>query len=261
MRWITAIVLLAGGTTCLAGQSDAPSYRVGQVWEDTPARVEMSIAVQTADLAPARLVSLASDLKQRYVDRKEIFVMVFDNLAAAKSYISSTRGDQVGKPLPDWPSHLHARYIRWPARREEFVVLMPLGASRESATRINLPATTLPPCRLAVAGRCLLTLDRVTYPSRSVKAGQACAIRLEAVIGQDGKVTRVRASGPEAQTGALAETAARNLKSWCFTPSASETPFQITYDYRLDLPDSLQDRPVVRFQLPERVEIREVSLK
>ena len=266
MKWTIFVFLGLSAWTCVAAECRAPRYRKGHVWEDSPATLMMNISIQTRDFAPERLVCLAEALKQRYSRKhREILIYVFSSYPAAKNYTKILVGDSVGKPPIDWGAQHHATYSFNNANEgKDHVTIFP-NESREFSTKIDLPAKILPPCTLALAGRCLLTLDRVWYPWDAWKVGYSGTVTIEGVIDEDGRMKDIKVAGAAAPPGEaqsiLNQAALQNLISWRLEPANRQDPIRITYDYECDPSLGPPNRPLIRYDLPHRIEIRGRKVK
>lgn len=248
--------------TSAAAECRVPSYRVGHVWEDTPSSIMANVSIRLSDFVPAQLVCLAESLKRRYTDRKEIDISILSSLDAARRFTMPLIGDWVDRPYVNPTAQLYAKYHRDVDKREEFVMVGPVG-NRNPVQRIDLPAVSIPPCMLQVASRCLLAVDRATleyYPGTAWKAKVSAAITLEGVIDRGGRVQKVKTVGaptsPNIIENLLLQAARRNLKTWRFEPAHRQDSLRITYDYRVDPSAPSSGIPAFRFDLPHRVEIR-----
>lgn len=266
MKWTLLVFLGLSAWTCVAAECRAPRYRKGHVWEDSPATLMMNISIQMRDFAPERLVCLAEALKQRYSKKhKELLIYVFSSFDSAKHFTKPLVGDWVGTPPIDWESQLHATYSFNTDRGEDRVTISPYGNNREFSTKIDLPAEILPPCTLALGGRCLLTMDRVWYPWDAWKVGYSGTVTIEGVIDEDGRMKDIKVAGaavpPDEAQSILNQEALQNLRSWHFEPANRQDPIRITYDYECDPSLGPPNRPLIRFDLPHRIEIRGRKVK
>ena len=254
-----AVLLVFVLRTCIAADCPVPSYREGHVWEDSPSSIMMNISLSLNDFAPARVVCLAAALKRRYSGRKQISIFMFSTYDGAKKYDVPFSGDSP-KPRINWSLQEHGSYSFDAAKGEEAVYIMPFGDQfRTFNTRINLPATSIPPCTLEIAGRCLLALSRIEYPWEALKARSSGTVTLEAVIARDGRVTHVRKVGgvSKEQEGELllAGSALQNLRDWRFEAVPKEDSIQIAFSYMIE--DSGNPGTwSFQFDLPRKVDIR-----
>jgi hypothetical protein len=243
---------------CLAADCQAPAYREGHVWEDSPSTIMMNISLQMSDFAPNRLICLAGVLKHKYSDRKEILVFMFSSYEAAKNFTAPLYGDSF-KHRVNWSLWEHGSYSFDADKGEEMVYVMPFGeAYRSFNTVIKLPVTSIPPCRLEIASRCLLALNAIDYPWNTLKTRRSGAVTLEAAIARDGTITAVKSAGagPSGQEQAsLINAAIQNLKSWRFETASRRDTIRIVYSFTIDTSGTL-GQPSLQFDLPDKVEIR-----
>lgn len=268
-RWMksaSVLFLALAAWTCATAECRAPAYRTGFVLKDTSSSISMNISIRMNDFAPARLICLAEALRQRYSERREVKILVFSSLAAAKGFKTPTLEGCIGECI-DWSVENHAIYSRNADKGEESITIMPLD-HRDFCTKVDLPAASIPACTLEVAGRCLLAVNKLTlnYPEVAQRAEYFGSVTLEGVIAGDGKVKNIKTvETPVPRSGAqesLEQAALRSLRTWYFEPARQQDAIRITYDYRIDpsLPLS-GGLPVVRFDLPNRVEIRHRPLR
>jgi TonB family protein len=256
------VLFLALSTwTSAAAECRVPSYRTGHVWEDTASSIMVNISIQARDFVPSRLVCLAEALKRRYSDRKEIDILVFGSLAAARRFTMPLIGDWVDSPHVNPTAQLHAKYHRNVDKQEDFVIVGPVG-NRQPVQRIHLPANSTPPCTFQVAGRCLLAIDRETleyYPSAAWRANVSASVTLAGAIDKGGRVTNVKAIEMPASSRTIdliLQAALRNLRTWRFEPAQRRDSLRITYVYRVDPTAPTPGTPMFRLDLPYQVEIR-----
>ena len=228
----------------------------------------MAVSIRLSDFAPARLVCLATALKQRYHDRKSIDVLIFTSFDAARLY-SAVQREYDGKSVKEaqllsrhWQtSQLHGLYSYDAEKHEEYVDIKPWGsdATLPYDTRVMLPVGTVPHCRLEISGRCLLALDDLVYAGETYTAKASGTVTLAGTITRDGKVTRIQVaeaqSVPSGRTEPFVREAVNNLKTWRLEAVPREDTFRITYSYVID--SSLQRGQVdVQLALPSQVTIR-----
>jgi len=284
IRILLACCATLATATGATAQCRTPHYREGMVWEDSESTVLMAVSIPLREFAPARLACLAGALKHRYPGRESITVLIFSSLDAARNY-------HIGQPDMAPPktekqarlmrlrssefqeSQLHGVYSYDARKHEEYVDLGPFGHAGESHgsydTRINLPATEIPPCRMEIDNRCVLALDQIHYPPDALTSRLSGALTLAGTIARSGKITNVSVVGPNgepvAQEGVLANEAIQNLKSWTFEPGPRQDAIRITYSFVIDpslpIPPSYRNNEDVRFALPDQVVIRGNTLK
>jgi hypothetical protein len=233
-------------------------YRDGYALQDTPSSIWINVSLDIGDFAPERIICLASALRKRYADRKQITVVMFSSYEAAKKFRTPYNPDSL-KPGPNWSLENHGLYSNDADKREESVTIMPLGQSRQFSTRIDLPASSAPECVLQLAKRCLLAADRAEYPWAVLKSHDSGSVALEAVVERDGRVTQVRAVGQGADLSAarrgLIDAANRNLRSWRFETGRQPESIQIAFAYTI-AKDETPGKTSVQYDLPRSVQIR-----
>ncbi len=254
-----------------AARCAPPVYREGNVWENTKTAVEMTASIAAADFARPKLVCLAEALRKRYPGRKKIEVLIFSSAEAARSYHGDldvgddpipSSAEPAGRHDAAWAARqLHAVYSYVAAPREEHVTIKPTGYSWDSPedTRITLPVTLMPRCRLELTGRCLLALDDVLYDGQAYASKIAATITVTGIVTPRGLLTDMRVadakSVPPGDADSLTRHTIDNLKSWRLEPASRQDTFRLTYSYAID--SSLRPgEVVVRFGLPNQVTIR-----
>jgi hypothetical protein len=159
---------------------------------------------------------------------------------------------------------MHARYVLDAAKHEEFVEIMPLGASSALGAgaygfRIDLPVAAPPSCGLRIGSRCMIALQQFSYPHEpgSKPSGR---VTLAGTIARDGGVRHVRAvkteSVPAGGGDLLAHAAVQDLSNWRLEPGPREEAIRITYSYVIDRKLQYDDTSLVDFALPNEVTIR-----
>jgi hypothetical protein len=235
-------------------QCRAPHYRVGKINKFAAPAVYLDIAIKQEDFARDKLICLANILQRKY-GGPEISVRIFDSYEAALNYhpmAEYTRNEA------SWQSRQHALYYYNGAKHEEYVLLIPDGlrsAHSSFDTRIDLPLTARPLCRLEIHNRCLLMFDHIGATTESGSG----TVTLTAQIEKSGRVINVRVADPgsitSGQLHALGDFAVRNLKSWRFEQGQNKENLRITYSLeRVD--KALEHGVNVEFLLPERVNIQ-----
>jgi hypothetical protein len=271
-------VLLAAGMAVFAcgpsyAQCVVPTHHNGQVWENSASTVMRAVSLQLQDFSPAKAVCLAAALKARYHDQKSIKILIFSSLDAAWHYsgdidaadsVAASRNARTGvvKRVVGFPEQLHAIYSYDAKKSEEYIMLKPFGLLevQPEDTRIDLPAATLPPCRLAIRGRCVVELDRVAFPNEFAPPERSVTVTLTGTITRSGKMTGVKVveatSVPSQTTAPFVAEAVGNLKTWRLEQSANVNTIRISYRYILDFSVLEPGQSEVRFGLPSRITIR-----
>ena len=194
MRILTAFCLILCSGTGTFAQCRAPQYHVGVTLANSKADLIMSISIPLQQFAPSGLICLATDLKERYRGRNSIIVNIFSSQkAASRSFVLQeyTRADL------EMFAQMHARYVFFADRHEDYLEILPAGAtpSLEAGpygTRIDLPVVSAPHCRLELDNRCLVALEEVVYPYEALKRKVSGVVTLTGLISRSGKVNRVR---------------------------------------------------------------------
>ena len=271
MRAVFAVCALSFAATSAFARCVPPDYRKGNVREDSESTLDMTISIPLTEFAPARLVCLAEALRDRYRDRKNISVLIFSSVEAAKYYHGDMDIAETGAPKnaeearrqdAGWSARqLHGVYSYDAASREEYVTIKPKGyfSDLPTDTQINLPLTATPHCRLELSDRCLLALDDVLYEGQAYKAKIAASVTLTGTITREGSVTGIQVADsksiPQGSAESLTREAINNLKTWRLEPARRQDPVRVTYSYMID--SSLKAGEVdVRFALPKQVTIR-----
>jgi hypothetical protein len=250
------LVVYLCGVPPLYGNCEPPAYREAKSHPNSMSYALVDIAVQPQDLAPERLICLASILKERYRG-SIVSVNIFDSYEAALKY--EPPSSEYTRDTISSASSRHANYFSNPAKHEEYILLIPDGRTPNLDspfnTRIDLPATGKPSCKLQIQGRCLLEFEHIELPG---KQGPG-SVTLTGQINPDGTVSQVAVLDPDANDSSpritLAEFATRNLRSWRFEPSATKDQIKIVYALeRRDIPDT--SGLTVQFALPDRIDLR-----
>jgi hypothetical protein len=213
-------------------------------------------------MEPDRLVCLAKALKYKYRDRGSISVYIFSSYGAAKRYFPFPAVVDFSSVEPlKWARQMHASYFYDVSKGEEYLEVMPLGASQGGIydTRIDLPVVSKPQCRLELNHRCLVALDEITYPTRAVEAKISGLVTLTGTIARDGLMRDIQLVESNVNPGSgreqLVNEALHNLASWQFASGGHRDTVRITYRYILD-PSLTFPGPAVEVALPDQVVIR-----
>lgn len=260
-------------------QCAPPLYRKGQVWEETQSSVLMTVSVALRDFAPSKLVCLARSFREHYPSRKNITIFIFSSREAAMRYMPSppdyvpakSRGQQKLESPTFWFSQLHAFYSYDAEKREEYLDIQPFGSGVGGPydTRINLPTEQTPRCRLEISARCLVELDRISYPDTALNEEISGTVTLTGSLAHSGKIEGIHVAevhvNPAGQKEMLVNEAVRNLNSWRFEPSSAKDSIRITYSYIIDptleIPAPYHRQVDVQLGLPNQVTIRGRSLE
>ena len=237
------------------GACEVPHYRTA--WSHQGSQgVLLKISLRQEDCAPKRLICLAGALKQKYAGRS-VFANIFDSYEAARGWIPAIERTDYTIACQ---SHMHGFYSYDKEKREEYLLIDPDAFVQEVdspfTTRIDLPFTGTPVCKLAVKGRCLLEFDHIE-PAFGEWPAIAGTVTLAASIGRNGVVSNLTVLGVDAEPpegkAALVDRAGGNLRTWRFEPARHTDRLRITYRFK---PSKTAGQGTeVRFALPDEVSI------
>jgi TonB family protein len=269
---ITKSFILAILTAIMAhyalAQCKPPKYREGRIIADSKSEIVMSISMRIEDFAPERLICLAEVMKQRYRDRKSISIIFFSSHNAALIYRASTFNyDPVMKEAE---AQMHGAYLYDKDKQADFVDIYPEGGESginldAFRTKIELPVSSKPQCRLQISNRCLLALNDITYPTEAEKARITGTVTLAGTISRNGKMAGVKIAGTNITLtngkNLLADAALQNLKTWQFEQSKHKDSFRITYSYAINVPAGRTGQLELRPELPNYMHISIIPFK
>lgn len=280
LRFLLAFLCWVGFAASASARCPALQYHKGQVWEDSPSNVFMSVSIPLDDFAPSRLICLAEDFKKRYHDRKSITILIFGSRDAAVRYTPSPPDYAPANGLKEqklqnpnfWRSQLHGFYLYDTDKREDYLDIRPFGSDAEGGpydTRINLQAVEKPVCRLEVSGRCLLALQHISYPDAALSEKVSGTVTLSGSITRGGRIANVKATeihvDPPAKQETLVNEAIQNLETWRVEAKSTQDPIRITYSYVIDpslnIPVAYHRNVDVQLRLPNQITIRGRSLE
>ncbi|HZU26175.1 MAG TPA: energy transducer TonB [Bryobacteraceae bacterium] len=219
----------------------APRYRQALTLADSKSELITNISISPRAFAPTSIICLATALKQRYGVRPRMIISIFASAEAA----SNSPGILSPETNPEdtaMLAQMHARYVYDQQRHEEYVEMIPaldLSSARGGlyTTRIDLPVSGTPHCRLEVHDRCVIALKRPDYPD-DAEVGASGLVTLAATIRPDGRITGVRVdqvqASPRDAAGALSRNAVENLSSWQLEPAHRREAIRISYSYAID---------------------------
>lgn len=247
------LTLSTAATTWCACVS--PNYRIGRELANDKSGAVVNISIRLEDFAPERLVCLASVLREKYPDRN-ILATIFSAYDAAKFFSPEVERTERTIYLN---SKLHGGYVYDKGKGKDYVYIVPDGMSQEATsplnTRINLPPTGPPVCKLELDRRCLLEFKHIDYPSIGEKTDGSGEVTVTGRIRPNGVVSDLKAvetkADPPAWESTLKGFTLGNLQTWRFATSSHESSLHITY--RFALTDS--GSPDLEFHLPEEVRI------
>jgi len=248
------VVLITGGSL-LSANCRSAQYRIGQILQESKAKVVLTIAVEPQSFCPGKLICLSRELRKRY-HAPEVVIGIFTSLEAAQNYRPPIAEREYADVV--WASQQHAVYVREAASGEEYLLLTPDGSNLDVDspynTRIDLGTTTRPSCKLAIRERCLVALDYTEVLNDAVPG----TVTMTGWILPDGTVDvaetkQVRTISSEQQK--LAKFAERYLKTWHFEARQTKNTIRITFSVQhVDTP--LKHGVEVQFMLPNRVNIQ-----
>jgi hypothetical protein len=254
----SASIMLLPGALYAADACKPPHYRTAKPFWATASgsTSDIRISIRLEDFAPNRLICLARALRQEYPSR-DLAVLIFSSHEAAQNYAVGS----VDRAAIQWQyeSKLHGYYFYNRQRHEEYVLIVPDGLSQQRDspfdTRIDLPVTGTPICRLAINGRCLLEFQHIYYPSYVEGRRETSGwVTVAATIRRDGAVTNLAAVdvkvNPAELQPVLVRAAVKNLSTWHFERGMRDEAVRITY--RFDGAESplVEDGGSLQFRLP-----------
>lgn len=256
-----AVVAVLFEAASAFGACDVPHYRTGRTWADKASEIDVAISIRLEDFAPERLICLAWALRQKYPGRN-IAAYMFSSREAALGYLP-TSIDPSPKVM-EYQSKLHGYYSYNRDRHEDYLLIMPDGTSQDLdsplATRMDLPVTGTPVCRLAINGRCLLEFQTISYPTVEGRAEISGRVTLGGSIPRNGALSEVavvdaNVSPPERQS-VLLDWARQNFSTWRFAPSRHKDAVRITYYFEVVDGPLMEHGSGVQFRLPDEVRIQ-----
>jgi len=258
-----AVAVVLSETVCAVGACRAPHYRRGQVPVDNASEISLYISIRPDDFAPGRLACLGEALRQKYPDRNVVAFMFSSHEAAREYRPVSVDSVEYNPTLLRYQSKFLGDYFYNKQENESYVSVWSgwfwTGHSH-SVTRIDLPSTGSPGCRLAIKGRCLLEFGHMEYPSIEGQTEISGEVTFAGSIRRNGALANLTAVASEAipsgRESALIEWAKQDLSSWRFERSKTEGRMRITYHFEpTDDPSLRSYRTVVQFRLPDEVRI------
>ena len=150
-------------------------------------------------------------------------------------------------------------------KHQEYIVIMPgLRKSRGEApfdTRIDLPVSGKPECRLEMASRCVLQLQDPDYPTEALKGKVSGTATLVGRIARNGVPTDLHTLKesnviPTITKEVLVNGALENLRTWRFEPAEHENDLRLVYTYRIDSSLTYENQVNVEFVPPDQMVIR-----
>jgi hypothetical protein len=242
------------------GACNVPHYRRGRTWEDNASGISIDISIRLEDFAPERLICLAGALRQKYTGR-DVAAYIFSSRDAALGYLPGSIDPS--PKVVEYQSKLHGYYFYSKEKHDNHLLIVPDVRSQEvdspSTTRIDLPVTGTPVCRLAIDGRCLLEFQHIYYLSFEGKTEISGRVTLGGVIRRDGAVSDLavvdaKVNPPERQS-VLVDWAKEHLGTWRFEPGRHKDRVRITYSFVVADSPLVGHGTDVQFRLPYEVRI------
>ena len=225
-----------------------------------PNRVYLGRECRLEDFAPEKLICLAEALRRKYPNRN-VMAFIFSSREAALGYVPSI--EWVPKSV-EYESKSHGVYIYSKEKHEDYLLVVPDALNHEAGspfdTRIDLPVTGTPVCKLGISGRCLLEFQHIDYPSIDGKKQIAGRVTLYGSIRRDGTlsnftVVNAKANLPQRES-VLVDWTIKNLSTWRFEPGKQEDAMGITYYFEVtDSPLAVTESGV-QFRLPSEVRVQ-----
>jgi hypothetical protein len=259
-RIILSVCLLLTFSLVAHGQCVAPKFRKGAIWKNSDSAIEMQISMRPIDFGPKKLVCLAESLRNRYRDRKTITFYIFSSDVAAKNWFPQ---QEQTKESAEMEAAMRGAYFYDADKHQEYIVIMPgPRKSRGEApfdTRIDLPVSGKPECRLEMAGRCVLQLQDPDYPVGALKGKTSGTVTLVGRIARNGAPTHLH-TATEANipstNDVFVNMALENLRTWRFEPSEHENELRIIYSFKIDSSLTYKNQVNVEFVPPDQMVIK-----
>jgi len=254
-----AVLVLLSEAIHAFGACNAPHYRRGRTWAVSASEATVDISIRLEDFAPERLVCLAGALRQRFPGRN-VVAFIFSSREAAMGYVPGSI--DLSPAQVSYQSKLHGYYFYNKEKHYDYVRVVPDGRSHYDSpftTRIDLPVSGRPVCRLAINGRCLLEFQHTYYLPFEGKTEISGRVTLAASIRQDGAlsgltVVDATASPPERQSE-LVDWAKQHLSTWRFEPGKHKDSVCITYCFEAVDSPLVGTGTSVQLRLPDEVRI------
>jgi hypothetical protein len=233
---------------------NAPQYRTGLILENTSTDITLQISMRLEYFAPQQLICLAGEFQEKFPTRN-IMVTMFTDQKAAENYLPSLQ-EQTAWMLHVY-STLHALYVR--NNSEDYLLIVPdgkdLAKDSPSNTRIDLPLTGAPVCKLAMRNRCLLEFRQMYYPSFASKTDVSGRVTVKGSIQKNGIISNLTVVDsnvePSASRQSLSDWTIQNLRTWHFEPGQGVDDFRITFSFVLT-----ESAPAgVEMRLPDEVRL------
>jgi len=257
----TVRAVTTGSVTASPSEScRPPSYQIVKTrWDqDSSEGVAKRIVIALRDFAPERLLCLVQSLERRYNRPKYVSIEIFSSVKDARTCFPDI---PLGDAVFTCPQR-HAEYEFNAISNQRFIHLLPMGSPTWGGedTLVNLPATTLRPCRLELDHRCVLEVKNLDYPDDMLDARVSGSVTVIGTISRQGNATTIEVLDADARdvrnrrvpADVLARAVTENVGTWQFEALTRETTFRITFDFEMN------DNAIasVEFRLPSRIIVR-----
>ena len=159
-------------------------------------------------------------------------------------------------PWKSWAADLHAGYFF--ENGTAFLEIYPFGYEGDSSqkSKLDLPLSESLHCREELAGRCVLVLAGISFPSEALEKGSGGSIVLSGTIAKDGQINGIRVVengiSEEKYTSLFANAAVQNFARWRMDSQPREDSVQITYSFVVDSTPA-RESTETKWELPDTV--------
>ncbi len=191
--WLLAVAIVLGMNAAgsAAAKCRSPRFQLARDFVNYESgRGSAHISLTPADFTLPNLVCLAQVLKAQHPDWKQVNVLMFSSQTAATGFSPGKLGPE---ELWQFDRQLRAFYSVDVDAREEFLAITPMGleGGDDYDTRLHLPPSGTPHCRLEVNDRCLLAVEPLKYQVRELREAAPGSVTLAATIGRDGRLAGI----------------------------------------------------------------------
>jgi hypothetical protein len=258
--WHVAVLILPFLATAALGECDRiPHYNVAKSAVIAGEGTVVTLSIALEDFAPRRLLCLTSALRRKYPVQK-LTAYFFSSREAAKGFVPL--GIDYSQKQVKYASKLHGSYFYDAREKQQYLFITPDGLTQRwdspLNTRIDLPVTEAPRCRLAMYDRCLLELRHIVYFRKPGEPPLSGTATLTGFIAENGAVTDVQVAKVATSTeeGILRDASLSELATWRFESGRHRDPIRITFSYEVVDSKTLGEETRVQFFLPDRVVIQ-----
>jgi Gram-negative bacterial TonB protein C-terminal len=245
-RILAMCIALLGCAQLTIAQCHAPRYRKGR---DYGATVHVSIAPSEFSL-----VNLACLSEKLHAQRGRSQILFFTSQVAAANFTPAKI--ETPPPWKSWAADLHAGYFF--ESGTAFLEIYPFGYEGDSSqkSRLDLPLLGSSHCREEFAGRCVIVLAGMSFPSEALEKGNGGSIVLSGTINKDGQINGIRVvkngMSEEKDRSLFANVAIQNFARWRMDSQPREDSVQITYSFVVDSAHA-RESTEIKWELPDRV--------